>query len=437
MAARTGAYQPWNDAADASLRGHCEAGLSGPQIARTMGRSLSSINGRAQRLGLRIGQKPADSETAPASASDAVVSPLAAQPITLDELLALFGLAPEEWEAFEATPNVWHVGAKHPETGDIITAPLYQLKARVRRKVTDTQDAWRGAILADIQQDTRHRPRFAYKTRQTPEGERVAVEVCLMDLHVGKLAWGEETGTDYDTQIAERIAKDAVADLLWQAERYAVERFILPVGNDFYHYDNALGTTTSGTPQDRDTRLLKMFRRGRGVASWMIDTLAARAPVEVVVVTGNHAAVLELMLGEVLAAEFAHDPRVTVDNAPTLRKYVQYGKNLIGFTHGNEEPHGKLPQIMAVERPQLWAETTHREYHLGHIHKQKTTEPVTVDDQTGVTVRILRSLSGTDAWHAKRGYVGNVRGAEAFVWRHTGGLRAHLFTYPSDVPSAA
>lgn len=417
----------WTDEREAQFAALLAEGKDTRAIATTLGATMDMIQKKRRRL---------KDTPAPQVADETLTSPLHESPVTLDELLAIFGLDAEEWEAVECTPNIWHVGAKHPETGAIITAPLYQLKARVKRKVAPVSEAWRDAVLADIQADTKLRPRFAYKAQPVAEGERHAVEVCLMDLHVGKLAWGEETGSDYDTAIAERIAKDAVADLLWQAERYPVERFILPIGNDFYHYDNALGTTTSGTPQDRDTRLLKMFRRGRGVASWMIDTLAQRAPVEVVVVTGNHAAVLELMLGEVLAAEFAHDTRVSVDNAPTLRKYVQYGKNLIGFTHGNEEPHGKLPQIMAVERPQLWADTTHREYHLGHIHKHKTTEPVTVDDQTGVTVRILRSLSGTDAWHAKKGYVGGKRGAEAFVWRHSGGLRAHLFTYPTDEQAA-
>jgi hypothetical protein len=58
---------------------------------------------------------------------------------------------------------------------------------------------------------------------------------------------------------------------------------------------------------------------------------------------------------------------------------------------------------------------------------------VTVDDKLGVTVRILRSLSGVDAWHAGKGYIGT-RGAEAFVWRKSGGIIAHFMTY---VPRAA
>lgn len=45
-----------------------------------------------------------------------------------------------------------------------------------------------------------------------------------------------------------------------------------------------------------------------------------------------------------------------------------------------------------------------------------------------MTVRIIRSLSGTDAWHFRRGYVGGTRGAEAFIYRRDGGMRAHLYS---------
>lgn len=257
------------------------------------------------------------------------------------------------------------------------------------------------------------------------------LEVCLMDLHVGKYAWGEETGADYDTEIAAQLAEDAVGDLLAQASRYAIDRVTLPFGNDFFHYDTVGGTTTAGTPQDRDTRWQRMYRRGRAIASAMIARCAAVAPTLVVVVPGNHAEVLEWTLGEVLAAEFKHDPRVTIENTPRPRKYVRYGRNLLMYAHGHTEPHGELPLIMATEEPALWAETRYREVHLGHLHHSRARDKHAVGSRNGVRTRVLPSLSGTDSWHARKGYVGEPRAAEAFVWRFTGGLRANLFAYPA------
>lgn len=350
--------------------------------------------------------------------------------LTLDELLENAKVDRETWTVERYVVNKWEVGAKGPD-GKVVVSPLYQVKAWLVRAVPVSLDAFREQVLADIASDTAHRPRFRLKPASKPQtAERYMVEVELADLHIGKLAWGEETGTDYDSNIAERLAREAVEEILWHAERYPVEAFTLPIGNDLLHYELS-GNTTAGTPQDADTRWLKMFRRARGITSWMIQTLAERAPVHVVIVPGNHARQGEMAIGEVLHAEFMRDERVTFDRSPAPRKYHQYGANLLGFTHGDLEPHDKLPQLMAVEEKHRWAATTHREFHIGHLHKQKKTEPVTVDDKLGVTVRILRSLSGVDAWHGQKGFIGT-RGAEAFVWRKSGGLVAHFTTHVTE-----
>lgn len=298
----------------------------------------------------------------------------------------------------------------------------------------DTQglSEFKDAMLADIAADTKLRSRIRHKVARVPSAEQHAREVDLMDVHIGKYGWGLETGTDYDSAIAERCVRDAVGDLLEQARHYRCDETILPVGNDLLHTDNYAGTTTMGTPQDRDTRFQLMFRRARSLMSAMISLCAEDTNVRVVIIPGNHDALSAWTLGEVLAAEYANDPRVTFDGSPKKRKYVLYGKNLIGYAHGHAEPHKKLPEIMAAEVPDLWAAATFREWHLGHLHKSKVTQPIYVDDHAGCTVRVLRSLSGTDSWHAQQGYVGGVRGAEAFIWKKSGGMRANLFHSVSE-----
>lgn len=421
----------WTAADEARVLAMHRENVSLSEIAAALGRDKNAVRQKRDRL-LR---GTVEAKRAPESPDDQpreIESAPSVRIVTLDQLLATCSVDLDVWEVERYVVNKWEVGAKGPDDL-IVVEPLYQVKAWLRRKVTQSMQDFRDAMLVDISADTSHRPRFRLKAGALADSaERYMMEVDIADLHVGKLAWGEETGTDYDSAIAEKLARDAVTELLWNAERYPIEKFTLPVGNDLLHYEFN-GLTTAGTPQDRDTRWLKMFRRARGVTSWMITTLAERAPVEVVIVPGNHARMGEMAIGEVLAAEFASDSRVTFNRSPAPRKYVVYGKNLIGFAHGDGEPHDKFPQLMAVEEKQRWADTTHREFHIGHIHKQKKTEPVTVDDKLGVTVRILRSLSGVDAWHASKGYLGT-RGAEAFVYRQSGGLVAHYMTY---VPQAA
>ena len=319
---------------------------------------------------------------------------------------------------------------------EIRSAPFLPKRADVKRAFkgvdhNELADGLREGILADIREEASQRPSGPKpRVRWVPEDDRHMLEACLFDLHVGKLAWAEETGSNYDSKIAVERGRDALSDLLAQARAYTLERILLPLGNDFFHYDTLTGLTTAGTPQDRDSRYQKMFRMGRRLASAMIRECAAVAPVEVLIVVGNHDSITSFHMGEVIEAEFASDPRVVIDNSPRLRKYTRYGSTLLGFTHGKDEPHAKLPLIMAQEVPDLWAATKYREIHTGHFHTSKRTDAVPVNSHNGVRVRVLQSLSGTDAWHASKGYVGEPGAAEGFVWNYSRGLRANLFSHP-------
>jgi hypothetical protein len=283
----------------------------------------------------------------------------------------------------------------------------------------------RDALLSDIKAETKRRPSIAIRPMRSAEPH--ALEIDLFDIHLNKLSWAAETAENYDSDIAYDRAQAATIDLLAMAGPYPIEKVIVPIGNDLTNIDTLSKTTTAGTAQDTDTRYHRMFRRARALTSWMIAECAKIAPVEVVIVPGNHDELTAWTIGQVLEAEYAHDKRVTFQSGPRLRKYVQYGANLIGFSHGQDEPHGNLPQIMAVEQAAVWSSTTCREFHVGHRHKQKATQPVIVDDKIGATVRIIRALTAVDGWHFRKGYVGGVQGAEAFVWRKSGGLRAHLY----------
>lgn len=400
-------------------------GKKGWAIAATKrlpGRSNDSIKQRRLALACRATQDEAEDIDRPEFAS-----PYTTSPLSVDDIVKLFRIDLTVWEAYNVTPNVWQMGAKHPETGELLKQDLYQTKVRFRRIAPPAVYVLKEALLSDIRAETKRRGKPVSRHVRANDDEPHALEVDEFDIHVNKLAWAAETGDNYDSDIAEQRARRAMLDLLAMAEPYHIERMILPVGNDLTNSDNVTGATTAGTRQDTDTRYHRMFRRARGLTSWMIEQCARIAPVEVVIVPGNHDEITAWTIGQVLEAEYATDSRITFQSGPQKRKYVQYGANLIGFTHGHDEPHGNLPQIMAVEQAGVWSQTTHREFHVGHLHKQKATQPIMVDDKIGVTVRIIRALSGLDAWHVGKGYVGTRQGAEAFVWRKSGGLRAHLY----------
>ena len=74
------------------------------------------------------------------------------------------------------------------------------------------------------------------------------------------------------------------------------------------------------------------------------------------------------------------------------------------------------PLMMAVEVPDLWVKSTHREIHLGHLHTEASYEHM------GVKTRRIPAICPPDYYHASNGYVGNIQAGQAFIWSKTDGL---------------
>ncbi len=155
---------------------------------------------------------------------------------------------------------------------------------------------------------------------------------------------------------------------------------------------------------------------------WGVEQAMRRARVKVLLVPGNHDHTTAFYLAHAVSVWFRNCDRVEVDCAPSTRKYIRYGECLVGYTHGNEEPANRLPGIMAQEQRQAWGETEHHEFRKGHVHQSKTEIATTGNTVDGMVIRTLRSLSGRDSWHARKGY-GGPRAAECFLMSKTEGFR--------------
>jgi len=235
------------------------------------------------------------------------------------------------------------------------------------------------------------------------------LELPIMDLHLGKLAWKKESGDDYDLKIAETLYKEAIETILNRVNAYGlnIERIVFPVGQDFFHFDTAKSTTTKGTVMDTDTRWPKMYEKGVELNLWAIENLRAIAPVEVIYVAANHDKMLSFFLVHHINAWFRNCKDVVVNTSPYPRKYVTYGKCLIGYSHGADE--GKKIDILMQQECPTWSSTLWREWHLGHLHSEHAREI------GGVIIRNVSSVTSRDIWHTEHGYQA-VRKAQAFVW---------------------
>ena len=258
------------------------------------------------------------------------------------------------------------------------------------------------------------------------------LEVALMDVHFGMLAWGKETGTDYDIDIAEDLFLYAVQDLLQKSSGYNPKRILFPFGNDFLHIDDP----TNQTPQnhnllDVDSRLIKIYQKAKKSVIKAINYCREVAPVDVIWVPGNHDPMTSYYMCDVIDHIFEDDKDVIVDKSPKYRKYYPWGDCLIAYTHGIEEPLRDLPSIVATEEPILWGGSKYREIHIGHKHKKMQMHWVNVDSMPGTVIRMIPSIAGTDQWHYKKGYIKNYHAAESYLWDANHGVIGQFTSYVS------
>ncbi len=254
---------------------------------------------------------------------------------------------------------------------------------------------------------------------------KLAYEINIPDIHFGKLAWAAESGEDYDIEIAENRYQEAVQGLLEYVDSAKLGKIIFPIGNDMINIDSRKNETFAGTKQDSDSRFFKIVQVVKRILIKTINSLSLIAPVDVIVISGNHDPESMFMIGEILDAYYHSNKDVTIDNSPKQRKYAKFGITGFQYTHGNEENHKDLGLIFATEQPKLWAETKQRICKVGHFHKSKKLSYVSVDEFQGFRVQILPSLSGSDAWHSSKGY-NSLKQAKGFLYDKDKGEVAEL-----------
>lgn len=218
------------------------------------------------------------------------------------------------------------------------------------------------------------------------------------DGHVGMLAWGEETGEDWDLAIAERVHCGAMAALAESAP--AAERALIVNLGDWLHYDSlAAVTPRSGHNLDADGRYAKMVRVAIKVIRQCIESALARHKfVHVINAPGNHDETGALWLSAALAHIYEREPRVTVETSPALFSYYRHGKVLIGVHHGHTCKPKDLPGVMAADRARDWGESTHRYWWGGHIHHESVIE------FPGVRFESFNTMAAKDAYAAAGGW---------------------------------
>ena len=221
---------------------------------------------------------------------------------------------------------------------------------------------------------------------------------AIGDAHVGLLSWKNETGSDVGLDDTIEDLTGAMIQLVAKADNTGTA-LIVDVG-DWFHSDNQSNRTShSGNALDVDGRYGKVLKAGMNLAVTLID-LALDKHQKVIwrSAIGNHNEHSAIMMMAFLEAWYRNEDRVTIETSENMFFYMQWGKNLIGITHGHTIRPEKLGEIMAVDCEKLWSESEHRWWYTGHIHHQS------VKEYPSCTVETFNTLIGKDAWHSASGY---------------------------------
>lgn len=339
----------------------------------------------------------------------------------------------QEWLHLNDRPPLDPVGEGYEVKGvSTLVGEDGETKAQWIKTNREEQDRYE-AFLAGIQGAL---GRFEGKSPRTPAPRKVQSDRLTVypaaDLHLGAYAWGEECGTDYDSDIAQALIGEAMRRLVETAPP-TEECLVLDLG-DLVHADNPSNETErSGAKLDVDTRWQRVAEIAALVLIHCIEEAKKKhKTVRVRKAFGNHDPNTSRMLNITLKLFYSKDKRVIVEDSPKAFWYYRFGAVLLGVTHGDKTKPQDLPSIMAADVPEDWGASRCRMWLTGHIHH------LTRKEYPGCVVETFRTLAAKDAYHAHNGFRSE-RDMQMLVFDARGKLRErhHIDFDDVDIEGAA
>lgn len=220
----------------------------------------------------------------------------------------------------------------------------------------------------------------------------------LADVHLGMMAWGKETGEDYDTKLAADRVRSWIGQVA-QSSPNSATAVLLDVGDLTHANDQTNQTPQSKHQLDTDTRHFKTTQTAIITLALSVETLAAKHERVIVrILPGNHNPAAYMAIMFALGQRYRNNPRIEVQEYPGEFFVHEFGDVMIAAHHGDKASAQGMVNFMADEYAPIWGRTRHRFLFTGHLHHHKS------QDIGGVQWEQLRAVAARDAYAVSHAY---------------------------------
>lgn len=248
-------------------------------------------------------------------------------------------------------------------------------------------------------------------------------QYTITDYHLGMLSWPDETGEDWNTDIAEEMLVD------WF--RYGIthspdaHQAIFAQIGDFLHWDGMEAVTpTNKHILDADTRFQHIVRVTIRVFRRVIGLLLEKYPkVHIVMADANHDPASGCWLREMFHSFYSEDRRITVDNSADSYYCFEHGLTGLAYHHGHKRKPGNIDTVIASKFREMFGRTKYVYTHTGHLHHDKVIET------NLMKIEQHETLSAKDAYASRGGYMSN-RSAKVITYHKEYGEVSRLTITP-------
>jgi hypothetical protein len=182
------------------------------------------------------------------------------------------------------------------------------------------------------------------------------------------MAWGEETGENYNTKIAARRVRQWVGRAV-DASPASGTAVILGLGDLLHADDQSNQTPRSKHVLDVDTRHFRTLDVTIDALAFCIEYAARKhAKVIVRVLPGNHDPTSYMAVMFALAERYRSDPRIDVQKMPGEYWVKRFGLCLLTAHHGHGGKPDRIVHYIADQYAPDWGVTKHRYCFTAHCH---------------------------------------------------------------------